>query len=45
MDQIRNISKLESPEVMKMSISLTPYSEEVLGKMRKSLESLMGGVQ
>jgi prephenate dehydrogenase len=45
MDQIRNISKLESPEVMKMSISLNPYSEEVLGKMRKSLESLMGGVQ
>ena len=45
LDQIRNISKLESPEVMRMSISLNPYSEEVMGKMRKSLEALMGGAR
>ena len=45
LEQVSLISKLQSPEVMNMSIFLNPYSRSVFENIKSSLETLMGGIQ
>ena len=45
LEQVSLISKLQSPEVMNMSIFLNPYSRSVFENIKSSLETLMGDIQ
>ena len=45
LEQVSLISKLQSPEVLNMSVFLNPYSKSVFENIRTSLESLMGEIK
>ena len=45
LEQVSLISKLQSQEVMNMSIFLNPYSRSVFENIKSSLETLMGDVK